>query len=90
MDLGYEDNKFDMLSRNIDDYVLLGHLRGYDPSLGPYCVYLEDLLRKVMWTIFFNPSYNFYKAFGKVKRILIIFSVILVIAFYLVFSKLWS
>ena len=43
-----------------------------------------------MLTIFFNPSYDFSKTFDKVKRILIIFGVILIIAFYLVFSELWS
>jgi len=90
VDLGYEDNMFSMLGRSVDDLVSLGYFRGYHPSIDPYCVCLEDLPRNVMWTIFFNPSYNFYKGFAKVKRILIVFGVILVIASYLVFSKLWS
>jgi len=40
--------------------------------------------------MFFNPSYDFSKAFAKLKTILILFGVILFIASYLVFSKLWS
>ena len=43
-----------------------------------------------MLALFFNASYDFSKAFAKVKRILVIFGMILVIAFYLVFSRLWS
>jgi len=88
MDLGYKDNC--MLGGNADDYISLGYFRGCDPSIDPYCVGLEDLPRKVMWTTFFNLSYDFPKAFAKVKRILILLGVILVIASYLVFPKLWS
>ena len=50
----------------------------------------EDLHSKAMWTILFNLSYDLSKAFDEVKRILIIFGVILIIASYLVVSKLWS
>jgi len=48
MDLGYEDNVFYMLGGSVDDYVSLGYFRGYDNSIDPYCVCLEDLPRKVM------------------------------------------
>jgi len=90
VDLGYEDNMFNMLGGNIDDYVSLDYFRGYDPSIDPYCLHLEDLFRKVLLTMFFNHSYDFSMGFDKVKRILIVFGVILVIASYLIFSKLWS
>ena len=90
VDLGYEDNMFSMLGGNVDDYVSLGYFRGYDPSIDPYCVCLEDLSRKITWTTFFNPSYDFSKAIDKVKRILHVFVVVFVIASYLLFSKLWS
>jgi len=90
MDLGYEDNKFNMLGGSVDHYVSLGYFEGKDLSTDPYCVCLEDLPRKVIWTTFFNHSCNFSKTFSKVKRILIIFSVILVIASYLVFCGLRS
>ena len=75
---------------NVDDYLPLGHSRGYDPFFDPYCVCLGDLSRKIMWTTFFNYFYDFSMAIDKVKRILIIFGVILVISSYLLFSDLWS
>ena len=60
VDLGYEDNIFSMLGGNIQDYVSLGYLRGYDPSIDSYSVSLEDLPRKVIiWFAFFNPFYDF-------------------------------
>ena len=36
--LGHEDNKFNVLGGNVDNYLSLGYLRGYDPSINPYCV----------------------------------------------------
>ena len=89
VDLGYENNVFDMFGGNADNYVSLGYLRGYVLSIDPYYVSVEDLPRKITWTTLFNPSYDFSMGFDKVKRILILFSVILVITSYLVFSKLW-
>ena len=61
VDLGYEDKEFNLLGRTVDDYVSLGYFRGYDPSIDPYCACLEDLPRTVMWTMLFNPSYDFSK-----------------------------
>jgi len=90
VDLGYEDNEFNVLGGNVDDYLSLCYFRGYDPSINPYCICLGDLTRKITSTIFFNHSYDFSKAIDKVRRTLILFGVILVIAFYLVFSKLLS
>jgi len=75
MDLGHE-NMFSMLVWNVDDYVFLGCFRGYDPFIGTYCVCLEDLPKKVMLTIFFNPSYDFSEAFDKIRRILMVIGVI--------------
>jgi len=76
IDLGYENNMFSMLGGSLDNYVSLGYFRGYDPSIDPYCVCLEDLPRKVMCTTIFNRSYDFHKAFDKVKRIFVVFGVI--------------
>jgi len=90
VDLCYAVNIFSVLGANVDCYVSLGYTRGYDFSIDSYCVCLENLPRKVMWTTFFNSSYDFFKGFDKVKRILIVFGVILVITFYLPLSKLWS
>jgi len=90
IELGYENNRFNVLGGNVDDYVSLGYFRGYDPSIGPYCVCLEDFPRKITWTTFFNHFYNFFMGFDKVKRILNPFGVILVGASYLVFSNFSS
>ena len=90
MDLGCEDDMFNTLSGNLDDYLYLGYCRGYDPSIGPYCLYLEDFPRKAVCTAFFNHSYDSSKKFDKVKMILIVSGVIFVIVSYFVFSKLWS
>jgi len=68
----------------------LGYIRSHDPSIYPCSLYLEDLPRRVMWTIFFTFSYNFSEALDKIKRILIVFGVIFVIASHPVFSELWS
>ena len=48
VDLGYEDNMFNMLGGNIDNFLSLGSFRGYDPSIDTYCICLEDLPRKIM------------------------------------------
>jgi len=89
-DLGYENNVFDVLSGNANNFVSLGYFKGCDPSIDPYCVCLRDLPKKITWTTFFNPSYDFSKVIDKVKRMLNVFGTILVITSYLLFSKLWS
>jgi len=88
VDLGHKDNEFNLLGGNVDDYLPRGYLRGYDPSIDPYYVCLEDLPRKIIWSTFFNPSYDFSKAIDKVKRILVVFGVIFVISSYHVFLEL--
>ena len=70
--------------------IICPKVRGYDPSIDPYHVCLKDLPRKITWTTFFNPSYDFSMIFDKVKRMLNVFGTILVITAYLLFSKLWS
>jgi len=90
VELGYDDNMFNMLGGNVDSFLSLGYFCGYDASLDPYCIFLEDLPRKIIWSTFFNPSYDFSKAFDKVKRTLVVFGMILDITSYLLFPKLWS
>ena len=74
---------------NANNFVSLGSFSGFNAFLDPYYMYLEDFPRKITWTTCFDPFYYFSMGFDKVKRILILFGVILVIAYYLVFSKLW-
>jgi len=47
VDLDCEDNVFGVLSGSVDNFVSLGYLRGYDPSIDLYC--LGDLPKKTMW-----------------------------------------
>jgi len=46
VDLGYEDYIFSMLGGNIQDYVSLCYLRGYDPSIDTYCISWRTCLGK--------------------------------------------
>jgi len=63
VNLGHEDNEFNVLGGNVDDYLSLGYLRGYDPSIDPYCRSLEDLPRKITWITCFSPFYDFSMVF---------------------------
>ena len=38
VDLGYEDDLFNVLGGNDNDYASLGYFRGCDPSIDPYYV----------------------------------------------------
>jgi len=79
-DLGHEDTEFNVLGGNVDDYLSLDCFRRYNPCIDPYCVWLGDMLRKIRWTTFFNPSYDFSNAIDKDKRILAVFGVIFLFA----------
>ena len=38
----------------------LGDIRGYNPSFDPCCTYLEDVPRKIMWSTFFDHTFDFF------------------------------
>ena len=46
----------------------LGAIRGYNSSFDSYCAYLEYVPRKIMWSTFFDHTFDFYMAFSKFKR----------------------
>jgi len=46
VDLGHEDNVFNILGGNLENYESLGCLSGYDVALDPYCIYLVDKPKK--------------------------------------------
>ena len=46
----------------------LGDTKGYNPPLGPYCKYLEDVPRKITWSTFFNHTFDFSMEFDEFKR----------------------
>ena len=90
VDLDYEVNMFNILGGNANSFVSLGCFIGFNASLDPYNMYLEDLPRKITWTTFFNPSYDLCKAIYKVEKILNVLEMILVITSCLSFFELWS
>jgi len=57
-----------MTPSNLHAYhVSVGDIRGYNPSFDPYCAYLEDMPRKIIWSTFFNHIFDFSMAFDEFK-----------------------
>jgi len=75
--MGYDDNKFDVLGRNIETFETLGNYSRYDAALDPYCINLVDKPRKILWNTFFAFSFDFAMAFTLIKRALTFFALIL-------------
>jgi len=48
------DNMLNTLGGNVDTFTSLGNFRGYDVALDPYCIYLLDKPRKIMWNTLFD------------------------------------
>ena len=82
VDLGYEDNMFDMLSGRVDDVLSIGYLSGYDASLHLYCIYLVDKPTKIIWNIFLNFSFDFSVSFALLKRALTFLAMIISVFSY--------
>ena len=64
VDLGHEDNIFNVLGRNVNNFVSLGYFSGYDSLLDLYCIYLVDDSRKIIWNSFFVFSFDFSMTFN--------------------------
>ena len=64
---------FNMLGGNIETFESLGNFSGYGAALDPYCIYLVDKPRKIMWNTFFDFSFDFSFSFTLIKRALIFF-----------------
>jgi len=82
VDLGYEDNMFDVLGGNINDFLPLGYFSGYNTSLDLYYMYLLDEPRKIMWNTFFDLPFDFSMAFDLLKKALSFFIVIILMLSY--------
>jgi len=54
VDMGYENNMFNMLGGNVENFVSLGYLCGYNAALDQYYIHLEDKRRKIMWNNIFD------------------------------------
>jgi len=52
----------------------LSDIRGYSPSVDPYCAHLEDVPRKIKWSTFFDHTFDFSTVFGKFKGPLTLFA----------------
>jgi len=59
VDLGRENNMFNMLGGNVENFGSLGYISGYDASRHPYWTYLKDTPEKIMWSTFFYFSMAF-------------------------------
>ena len=66
----------------------LGDIRGCNPSLDPYCAYVEDMPRKIEQTTFFDYYFNFSMAFDKYKRAPIFFAMLFFVFSYLHHSEM--
>jgi len=82
VDMGNEDNMFNMLRGNNEIFESLGYLSGYDAALDPYYIYLVDKPCEIMWNTFFNFSFDFSMHFSLIKRALIFFTLILCMLSY--------
>jgi len=82
VDLGSVDHMFNMLGGNVDNFLSLGYFCGYDASLDPYCIFLVDKPRKIMWNSFFAFCFDFSISFALLKRALTFFSVIIFMLSY--------
>jgi len=60
----------------------LDDISGFHPSFDPYCAYLEDVPRKIMWSTFFDHDFDFSMAFDEFKRALTLFALALLVFSY--------
>jgi len=56
--------------------------RGYNLSFDLYCAYLGDVPRKIMWSTFFDHTFDFSMAFTEFKRPLTLFASSFLVFFY--------
>jgi len=77
VDWGCDDHMFHMLGGNVDHFEFVGYLSGYDTGLDPYCLSLVDMPRKIMWSTFFDFSFDF--SIALTLRGLILFFVLIFI-----------
>jgi len=81
---------FSMLGRNVDNFLFLGYFYGCDASLDPYCIFLVDAPRKIMWNTFFAFSFDFSMALALLKRAVTSFTVIIFMLSYCHAWKLYT
>jgi len=61
----------DVLKGKVSDCISsLGTVEGYDPPFDPFYNYLVDMPRKIIWTTFFDHSFDFSKTYDTIMRAL--------------------
>jgi len=73
---------FHMLGGNVDHFESLGYLSRYGATLDPYCIYLVDKPRKILWNTFFAFFFDFSMTFSLMKIALIYFVLIICMLSY--------
>jgi len=66
----------------------LGDIRGYNPSLDPFCAYLAAMPRKILWRPLLANPFDFSMAFSKFKRALTFLASSFAVLFYLHHSEM--
>ena len=66
----------------------LGTFEGYDPPIDPFPNYLVDMPRKILWTTFVDPSFDFSKAYDTIMRALTLIAVSFSVFSYIHHSRL--
>ena len=79
-----------MLGGNVDNFPSLRYFCRYDASLEPYCIFLVDKPRKIVWNIFFAFSFDFFMALALFKRAPTFFGVITFMLSYFHAWKLYA
>jgi len=87
MNLDYDDNMLNLIGGSDETFESLGYLCGYDSALDPYCIFLVDKSRKIIWNTFFDFSFDFSLVFTLLKRALTLFAVIICVLSY---SQAWK
>jgi len=70
-------------STNLEEEIIVDN-----PSFDPYCTFLEDMQRKIMWNTFFNHAFDFSMPFDKFRRVQAIFPMVLLVFSYLYYYEM--
>jgi len=79
----------DVLKGKVYDCIRsLGTFEGYDPPFDLFYDYLVDMPRKIIWTAFFDHSFDFSKAYDTIMRALTIIDISFPVFSYIHHSRM--
>jgi len=79
----------DALKGKVSDCIWsLGTFQGYDPPFDPFHDYLVDMPRKIIWTAFFDHSFDFSEAYDTIMRALSFIGVFFPVFSYIHHSRM--